>query len=203
MEALAPASASAIQRHLVAWRIAQEKSIQVPKIDIHGPVVDAIETWVQHLLEAERSGHASRLLQIEADLAPILESSERIEAANQGLTTELADTSAELDRLRQILAERESSIERLTVELRHVRDIASDAVVSKAKDQLAIEGKDMQIAELRQQVERQTAAISAASDARLAAEMELVGASTARDTFAAEIQALRAELDARRAELRR
>ena len=88
--------------------------------------------------------------------------------------------------------------ERLTIELRHARDIASNALVGKAKDQLAIEGKDAQIAELRRQLERQLASSAGESDARLAAEMELVGAATARDNLAAEVAELRAQLDASR-----
>jgi chromosome segregation ATPase len=103
---------------------------------------------------------------------------------------------AELDEVRARLAERDTRIERLTLELRHARDIASEALVGKAKDQLAIEGKDAQLAELRRQIERHLAATATESDARLAAEMELVGAVTARDNFAAEVARLRAQLDA-------
>jgi len=69
-------------------------------------------------------------------------------------------------------------------------------LVGKAKDQLAIEGKDSQLADLRLQLERNVAASAAQSDARLAAEMELIGAATARDNFAAEIKELHAQLDA-------
>jgi hypothetical protein len=58
---------------------------------------------------------------------------------------------------------------------------AMDALVGKAKDQLAIEGKDDQLANLRLQIERNVAALAAESDARLAAEMELIGAVTARN----------------------
>ncbi|MBV8379514.1 MAG: DNA-binding protein [Paucibacter sp.] len=201
--ALGAASAASIQKHLLAWRMAEEKSIQKPRVDIHGSVVETIEAWAQNLVDEARSEYSSRLSRIEADLAPILDSSEKAEAENQALARQLAEATAALERVQLILAQRDASIESLTVELRHARDIASDAVVGKAKDQLAIEGKDAQIAELRLQVERNVAAISAASDARLAAEMELVGAVTARDAFAAEIQTLRAQLDERRAELRR
>ncbi|WP_349740843.1 hypothetical protein [Roseateles cavernae] len=122
------------------------------------------------------------------------------------LRDSLAQTEGELAALRQSneqalaqLAERDASIERLTVELRHARDIASNALVGKAKDQLAIEGKDAQLAELRRQLERQLASAAGESDARLAAEMELVGAVTARDNLAAEVAELRAQLDAGRA----
>ncbi|WP_077033337.1 hypothetical protein [Pelomonas sp. KK5] len=96
-------------------------------------------------------------------------------------------------------AEREATIERLTIELRNARDIASNALVGKAKDQLAIEGKDRQLADLRRQLEQQVAASAAQSDACLAAEMELVGATTARDNLAAELAEVRAQLDAFRA----
>lgn len=82
-------------------------------------------------------------------------------------------------------------------ELRNARSIATDALVGKAKDQLAIEGKDAQLADLRAQIERNVAAAAALSDARLTAEMELVGAVTARDNYAVEIKELRAKLAAR------
>jgi chromosome segregation ATPase len=75
-----------------------------------------------------------------------------------------------------------------------------DALVHKAKDQLAIDGKDAQLAELRTQLERNVAASAAESDARLAAEMELVGVTTERDSMAGELKDLRAQLDASRTE---
>ena len=55
------------------------------------------------------------------------------------------------------------------------------------------------VADLRAQIERNVAASAALSDARLHAEMELIGAVTARDTFAAEIKELRAKLATRHA----
>ena len=108
----------------------------------------------------------------------------------------LAETTADRDQALLRLTERDTSIEQLTIELRNARDIASNALVGKAKDQLAIEGKDSQLADLRRQLEQQVAASAAQSDARLAAEMDLVGAVTARDNFAAEVAELRAQLDA-------
>ena len=75
-----------------------------------------------------------------------------------------------------------------------------DALVSKAKDQLAIDGKEQQLAQLRQELERKVADVAAESDARLRAEMELVGATTARDSLAAELDDLRAKLDKSTAE---
>ena len=68
--------------------------------------------------------------------------------------------------------------------------VAMDALVGKAKDQLAIEGKDNQIASLRTQLEKNVAAQATESDARLNAEMELIGATTARDSLAAEVKEL-------------
>ncbi len=91
--------------------------------------------------------------------------------------------------------ELQAEIERLNTELRDARKVAADALVSKAKDQLAIDGKDRQLADLRAQIERNVAAQATESDARLAAEMELVGAATARDNFEAELKTLRGQLD--------
>ena len=56
----------------------------------------------------------------------------------------------------------------------NARHIATDALVGKAKDQLAIEGKDSQLADLRAQIERNVAAAAALSDARLNAEIQKV-----------------------------
>ena len=122
--------------------------------------------------------------------------------AGAGTRDALAQSKAEHADTLAALAERDEAIERLTVELRNIRQVASDALVGKAKDQLAIEGKDAQIADLRNQLERSLAATATESDARLAAQMELVGATTARDNFEAEIKELRAQLDAAHAERR-
>lgn len=140
-------------------------------------ITAALSGWARQLAEDTAAPLRGSLAQTEGELAALRQSNEQAQAA---------------------LAERDASIERLTVELRHARDIASNALVGKAKDQLAIEGKDAQIAELRRQLERQLASSAGESDARLAAEMELVGAATARDNLAAEVAELRAQLDASR-----
>lgn len=108
-----------------------------------------------------------------------------------------ADSAANARDAAQALAdERGDEIERLSAELRNARQIAMDALVGKAKDQLAIDGKDAQLLDLRGQLERSVAASGTQSDARLAAEMELVGATTARDRLAMEVQELQAQLAA-------
>jgi len=130
----------------------------------------------------------------------LLKSGEQLEAERDRLLTQVASVTTARDQALALAAERGEDIERLTAELRDARQVATNALVSKAKDQLAIEGKDNQLAELRLQLERSVAASAAESDARLTAEMELVGAVTARDNFAAEIKDLRARLDAAYAE---
>ena len=183
-EALGGKSAlSSLHTHLTAWRAAQ--ATQLPEAaglgaDAAVPtsIAAALSGWAQQLAQDAAAPLRDSLAQTQSDLASLLQLSD------QALTQ---------------LAERDVSIERLTVELRHARDIASNALVGKAKDQLAIEGKDAQIAELRRQLERQLASSAGESDARLAAEMELVGAVTARDNLAAEVAELRAQLDAGRA----
>lgn len=145
---------------------------------IPASITAALSGWARQLAEDAAGPLRDSLTQAEGELAALRQSNEQA----------MAD-----------LAQRDASIERLTVELRHARDIASNALVGKAKDQLAIEGKDAQLAELRRQLERQVASSAGESDARLAAEMELVGAVTARDNLAAEVAELRAQLDAGRA----
>jgi chromosome segregation ATPase len=150
----------------------------------------------RHLMEDVAERLRDSLARTETDLAALLHLNERAESERDELRSHLEEVAAARDEALSRVAERDASIERLTVELRHARDIASDALVGKAKDQLAIAGKDAQLVDLRQQLERQVATSAAESDKRLAAEMELVGATTARDNFASEIADLRARLDA-------
>jgi hypothetical protein len=126
----------------------------------------------------------------------LLEAGARLEAERADLSTQLDNASAARAAAQAIADERNEEIERLNAELRNARQIAMDALVGKAKDQLAIDGKDAQLADLRGQLERSVAASSTQSDARLAAEMELIGATTARDSLAAEVKDLQAQLAA-------
>ncbi len=161
------------------------------------PVTSGTFRDARHLMEDVAARLRDSLARTETDLAALLHLNERAESERDELQAELDRLVAERDEALSRVAERDASIERLTIELRHARDIASDALVGKAKDQLAIAGKDAQLVDLRQQLERQVATSAAESDARLAAEMELVGATTARDNFAAEVAALRVQLDTR------
>jgi len=142
-----------------------------PKLDIPEAVAAALGDWVQ---QAAREAGTPLHAEIET------------------LRSQLAAAQATLE-------ENEDQITRLNGELRNARNIAADALVGKAKDQLAIEGKDGQIADLRSQLERSVAIAATLSDAKLAAEMELVGAATARDNYLAEAGELRSQLEACRA----
>jgi len=193
-------SPSAIHKHLVAWRASQAKPAEAPKLDIPESIGAALGSWVQQLAEEAGAGLRAALAQSESEMEALLESDEQLEAERDELRAQLASVTAARDQAVATATELGETIERLTAELRNARQIATDALVGKAKDQLAIEGKDSQLADLRLQIERNVAASAAQSDARLAAEMELVGAVTARDTFAAEIKELRAQLDAAHAE---
>ncbi|WP_432381395.1 hypothetical protein [Duganella sp. P38] len=153
------------------------------KLEIPEAIVSALGDWVQRAAEEASAGPRAHLARSEGEL----------EAAR----AELAEVGAARDAAQARAAARDEEIEQLMAELRNARTIATDALVGKAKDQLAIEGKDAQLADLRAQLERNVAAQAALSDARLAAEMELVGAVTARDNYAAEIKELRARLAAR------
>ena len=134
-----------------------------------------------------------------SELEALREAGDALEAERGELRQQLGELTAARDEALASVAERDEEIERLNAELRNAKQVAMDALVGKAKDQLAIEGKDAQLADLRAQIERNVAATAALSDARLAAEMELVGAVTARDNYAAEIKELRARLASRQA----
>lgn len=153
---------------------------------------------IQRHLAAWR-GRAA-LAQAERDMADLIKAGEELEGERDELQAQLASVTIARDQALALSAEQTEDIERLRAELRDARQVATDALVGKAKDQLAIDGKDAQLADLRQQIERNVAASAALSDARLKAEMELVGAVTARDNFEADAKELRSKLDKSNAE---
>lgn len=196
---LGPVSTQVLHQHLSRWRAAQRPPEVVADGGLPPALANALEVWVQERVESVARRLRADAGEAEADLASLLALQEEGDAERLSQAERLAAQAEERERGQAQLAEREAAVERLTMELRHARDIASEALVGKAKDQLAIQGKDAQIAELRRQLESQLAGAANESDARLAAEMELVGATTARDNLAAEVASLRAQLDALRA----
>jgi chromosome segregation ATPase len=153
------------------------------------------------IMEQEMAEHDFPQLEIPEQVAAALGNWVQQAAREAGtpLHAEIASLRAQLEAARATLEENDDQITRLNGELRNARNIAADALVGKAKDQLAIEGKDAQIADLRSQLERSVAIAATLSDAKLAAEMELVGATTARDNYLAEASELRTQLEACRA----
>lgn len=198
-DTLGMGSPATVHKHLAAWRASQAKPVEALQMDIPEPIAAALLAWARQLAEEASAGPRDGLAQADSDLASLLSLNEQLETDRDELRTQLARATEERDQALAAVAECDAQIERLTIELQHARDVASNALVGKAKDQLAIDGKDTQLAELRRQLERNVAASSAESDARLASEMELVGAVTARDNLAAEVKELRTQLDACRA----
>jgi DNA repair exonuclease SbcCD ATPase subunit len=191
---------AAIQKHLMAWRANNAKPVVMPKAEIPPEILADLGRWAQQFAEDAAAGFRDHLAESESDIAVLVEAGEELEAERAQLLGQVASLTAERDEAQLLATERADEIERLTAELRNARQVAMDALVHKAKDQLAIDGKDAQLAELRTQLERNVAASAAESDARLAAEMELVGVTTERDSMAGELKDLRAQLDASRTE---
>ncbi|WEF34168.1 DNA-binding protein [Pseudoduganella chitinolytica] len=185
-EMVGSGSAAAILRHLAAWREAEQPMPAPPSATIPPELATALTDWARRHAEEAGAGAREALERARGDIEELLRSGDEIEF--------------ERNQAQAVNAEQAEQIEQLTVELRDARRVATEALVSKAKDQLAIDGKERQINDLRQQLERNVTASAADSDARLAAEMELVGAVTARDEFASEIKQLRQQLDAVKAE---
>jgi uncharacterized coiled-coil DUF342 family protein len=194
-EALGKGSPATIHKHLVEWRASNAKPTEAPKAEIPESILADLQNWAQTF--ADEAGAArDALAESRGDMEALLKASEEFEAERDELLEQVASLTAERDEAQTLAAERADEIERLTTELTDARQVAMDALVSKAKDRLAIDGKDAQLAELRTQLERNVTASAADSDARLAAEMELVGAVTARDSLANEVKELRAQLAA-------
>lgn len=192
-EALGSGAPAAIYKHLAAWRAEHARPPELPRPELPESIVDELVEWVRGFAEQASAGVRSSMAQTASDTEALLRAGDELEAERDALATERARAEAEL-------ADRSEEIERLNAELRNARQIATDALVSKAKDQLAIEGKDKQLAELRAQLERNVTAQGEESDRRLAAEMDLIGATTARDSAENELKDLRKQLETSYAE---
>lgn len=166
--------------------MSNDEKAGVPALEIPADVAAALTGWAQQIAEQTAAPVREALSRLESEAAELRETGASLEAAR--------------DQALAASSEYQAEIERLTAELRDARQVATDALVGKAKDQLAIDGKDAQLADLRQQMERNVASSAAQSDARLKAEMDLIGAVTARDNFAAEAKELQSKLDAAKAE---
>jgi chromosome segregation ATPase len=122
------------------------------KLEIPDAIATALGDWVRQMADEASAGPRAAQARSEEEL--------------QAARDELSSVSAARDQAQALAAERNEEIEQLMAELRNARSIATDALVGKAKDQLAIEGKDAQPADLRAQIERNVAATAALSDAR-------------------------------------
>ncbi len=195
-DALPNGSPTTLARHLRAWRLEHEQPPEAPPATLPAALAAELAKWAQQHAEQAGAGPRDTLAQRERELDDALTEAERLEAERAELLEEVDSVALARDAAQAASDERAEEIERLMAELRNARQIAMDALVGKAKDQLAIEGKDAQLADLRGQLERNVTASSAQSDARLAAEMELIGAATARDSLALEVKDLQAQLAA-------
>lgn len=164
-------------------------NVEAPRAQLPAALAADLTKWAEEYAHEAGAGTREALARTERDLQDALAEGER-------LLADVDSATAARDAAQAAADERSEEIERLTAELKNARQIAMDALVGKAKDQLAIEGKDAQLLDLRGQLERNVAASSAQSDARLAAEMELIGATTARDSLALEVKDLQAQLAA-------
>jgi chromosome segregation ATPase len=197
-DALGGGSASAISRHLASWRSATQTPPEPPRAELPQNLVADLARWAQQFADEAGTGARQALARHEEELESLREAGDALETERGELQARLDELTAARDEALAGLADRDEEIDRLNAELRNAKQVAMDALVGKAKDQLAIEGKDAQLADLRAQIEKGVTQAAALSDARLAAEMELVGATTARDSLEAENKDLRAQIAALR-----
>lgn len=177
-----------IYKHLAAWRAEHVRPPEMPRPEIPEAIVNDLVNWVKQFSDQASAAARESVAQTASDTEALMRAGDELEA-------ELEALRAERDRALAEAANRAEEIERLNAELRNARQIATEALVSKAKDQLAIDGKDRQLAELRGELERKMAAQAEESDRRLSAEMDLIGATTARDSLENELKDLRRQLE--------
>ena len=171
-----------------------------PPAEMPPALLAELSAWAQQYAHDAGAGMRDALARSDSKITELLAAGEAQEAAQEALQADLAAAQAAREHAQRMTDERNEDIERLTAELRNARQIATDALVGKAKDQLAIDGKDAQLLDLRQQLERNVTATAAESDARLQAQMDLIGATTERDNLAGELKELQSRLDASRSE---
>lgn len=160
-EALDGAPATDVYRHLSVWRAEHLKAAPPPKADIPKPLLEELAKWARQYAEDAAAPARATLAQAESDLEALRGAGESLEAEREALQAEVADLALARSEAAAEIAERDETIERLGAELRDAKQVAMDALVSKAKDQLAIDGKENQLAALRAEVERHMAAQSA------------------------------------------
>ena len=143
-EVLGGGAAAAIHQHLRTWKAGRTPPAPVPEAEVPPALLAALGDWAKQYAQEAGIGAREALAQTESEMAPLLATIEQLEGEREDL---------------------QENITRLNAELRNARLIATDALVGKAKDQLAIDGKESQLADLRAQLERSVASSSAQSDA--------------------------------------
>ena len=171
-----------------------------PKAVMPPALLAELSAWAQQYAHDAGAGLRDALEKSDSEKQNLQAAGAALEAARDALQADLTDAQLAREQAQLIADERAEEIDRLTAELRNARQIATDALVGKAKDQLAIDGKDAQLLDLRQQLERTVVATAAESDARLRAQMDLIGATTERDNLVGELKDLQSKLDTSRTE---
>ena len=171
-----------------------------PKAVMPPALLAELSAWAQQYAHDAGAGLRDALEKSDSEKQDLQAAGAALEAARDALQADLTDAQLAREQAQLIADERAEEIDRLTAELRNARQIATDALVGKAKDQLAIDGKDAQLLDLRQQLERTVVATAAESDARLRAQMDLIGATTERDNLVGELKDLQSKLDTSRTE---
>jgi chromosome segregation ATPase len=171
-----------------------------PKAEMPPALLAELSAWAQQYAHDAGAGLRDALEKSDSEKQDLQAAGAALEAARDALQADLTDAQLAREQAQLIADERAEEIDRLTAELRNARQIATDALVGKAKDQLAIDGKDAQLLDLRQQLERTVVATAAESDARLRAQMDLIGATTERDNLVGELKDLQSKLDTSRTE---
>jgi chromosome segregation ATPase len=171
-----------------------------PKAEMPPALLAELSAWAQQYAHDAGAGLRDALEKSNSEKQDLQAAGASLEAARDALQADLTEAQLAREQAQLIADERNDEIDRLMAELRNARQIATDALVGKAKDQLAIDGKDAQLLDLRQQLERTVVATAAESDARLRAQMDLIGATTERDNLAGELKDLQSKLDTSRTE---
>ena len=127
------ASPTVLARQLRAWRAEHERLPAPAPATLPAALAADLAAWAQQHAEQAGAGPRAAMAQLQDDLDAALAEAGRLEDEVDSATNARDAAQAAAD-------ERSEEIERLMAELRNARQVAMDALVGKAKDQLAIDG---------------------------------------------------------------
>lgn len=199
-------SPNTIHRHLATWRTARPQ-VAAAAPELPASIVAEITREIERSASAARAEIEQRLVHAQSEAADLAAAGESLEAERDTLAEQVTALTTERDQAQATATERAAEIERQAREIERERKVAGEAQVQLAEARLKTESQAALIGDMRTEIERLKAELSACDRARQDAEQkaavvasELRGAEKQLDTAVKRIagqEAALAEVQAR------